>query len=203
MSDSNHQQKQVSVILEDLFQNHKNDESLSFDHLIHVLGRRAFGISAVFFALPSALPLSAIPGFSFVFSLPIIFIAIQIILGRNALWLPKKLGRKQVNVNQIQTLIRKANPWLKRLEKILKPRLAQVSALGMQRVHGIFLLVLAILLSSPIPLSNALFGILIVLLGLGLTENDGILILVTYVLTAIYLAVLVWLIRYLMNWFLF
>lgn len=69
---------------------------LTYRHILQTLGNRAFGISTLFFSLPSLLPFSTIPGVAVVFSLPIAIFAFGMILGRKSLWFPKAIGNKTI-----------------------------------------------------------------------------------------------------------
>ena len=112
--------KQISLILTDLVAEQNQQSHISFYQIVTALGDRAFGLVILFFALPSALPFSAIPGVSLVFSLPILLIALQMVFGRSNLWLPSRLGNQQVKLAQLKLIVAKALPYLRWLEKILE-----------------------------------------------------------------------------------
>ena len=85
-----HNKLRSSDILLNISQCTHDKEYFTYNELVALLGDRAFGIVMLFFALPSALPFSSIPGVSFVFSIPIVLCTIQIILARTRFWLPQK-----------------------------------------------------------------------------------------------------------------
>src|SRR3990167_4070681 len=85
--------KRSSEILIEIAHDKKLHGELTFEQILRLLGDRAFGLAVIFFALPSALPISVIPGISFVFGLPIFLLSIQMIFMRSSLWLPKRVGR--------------------------------------------------------------------------------------------------------------
>lgn len=181
--------KHSSDILMDIAQNKAlNDKSLTFQRLVQLLGKRAFGVALLFFSLPSALPLSIIPGVSFVFSLPIMIFSLQMILGKNTLWLPNIIAGYTIEREKLVKIILIAVPYLRKAERFLRPRLLIMTSRVFGIINGIAIFCLALLLTLPIPLSNFIFSILIVIFSLGLVEKDGIFILVGYIGTVCYAA---------------
>jgi len=180
--------KHSSEILMDVAQNKtfvNND--LTFRCLFQLFGNRAFGMGLLFFALPSALPLSTIPGVAFAFSLPIIMFSFQIIADKQTLWLPKIIADRTIEHEKIVKIIDTTMPYLIKIERFLKPRLPLMTSRIMNIISGITIFCLALLLILPIPLSNFIFAILIVIFSLGLIEKDGIFILIGYIATFSYL----------------
>ena len=169
---------------------------LTYETLVQALGQRAFGLVTVLFALPSALPLSAIPGISVIFSLPIVFLAVQIVLARNSLWLPRRLAQKTIRVDKLAKVLEKARPWLERIERLTKPRWRVLLSWVCLRLHGLVLLALVGLLCLPIPFSNFIFASLIIIFGLGLAQEDGLFIITGYVLSAGYMIFLISILDY-------
>lgn len=179
-------QNSVSSVLWHVLKTHQHSETLTYGELINALGEQAFGLITILFALPSALPISVIPGFSFIFGLPIVFIAVHLIIGRRSLWLPKKLANYRVNLKKLDAVAKKTLPTIMVIERYLKPRLLFLSSSIMERVLGVVLLILSLLLLLPIPFSNFFFASLIICFGLGLVEKDGLLMLIGYIGSFIY-----------------
>ncbi len=68
----------------------------------------------------------------------------------------------------------KAEPWLDRTERLLRPRIACLSTPLAQRLLGVFALLLSIILVLPIPLGNVPPAAALCLIALGLLAADGI-----------------------------
>lgn len=181
-----HNKLRSSDILLNISQCTHDKEYFTYNELVALLGDRAFGIVMLFFALPSALPFSSIPGVSFVFSIPIVLCTIQIILARTRFWLPQMIGKKTVMRKTINKVITTALPYLKKLEHWLKPRYLFMTSRFMEVINGLLILILAICLMLPIPFSNFIFSGLIIVVSLGIIERDGLFIALGYILTAIY-----------------
>jgi hypothetical protein len=161
---------------------------LTYQRILHVLGDRAFGIVLLFFALPSALPFSAIPGISVVFSVPIILFACQMIFARKTLWLPKIIAERTINQKTISRVIHTTVPLLIKIEYFLKPRWSFMTCRFMEIINGSVVFCLAILLMLPIPLSNFIFAGLLIIFSLGFIEKDGLFLAVGYIGSILYIS---------------
>jgi len=169
--------------------NHKELKGeLTYQRILHVLGERAFGVVLIFFALPSALPFSAIPGVSVVFSVPIMLFACQMIFARKTLWLPKIIAERTIHKNTISRVIHTTVPLLIRIEYFLKPRWSFMTCRFMEIINGSIIFCLAILLMLPIPLSNFIFAALLIIFSLGLIEKDGLFLVVGYICFILYIS---------------
>ncbi len=161
---------------------------LTYQHILQLLGERAFGIVLLFFALPSALPFSTVPGVSVVFSLPIALFACQMVFARKTLWLPKILAKRTIHHQTISKVIHTTVPYLIKIEYFLKPRWAFMTCRFMEIINGILIFCLALCLMLPIPLSNFIFAALLIIFSLGLIEKDGILLVLGYMGTIFYVS---------------
>jgi hypothetical protein len=157
------------------------------------LGNNAFGLILLLFALPNSIPLP-IPGVSTLTSLPLIFFALQMCLGRNVLWIPSWVGKREVKMDVLQPFIHKSLPWVLRLEKLFKPRLVILTDSGFNRLTGFIVIALACLLALPIPLGNLPLGVSITIMALAITERDGAVMIggwIASILSFIYLGALI------------
>jgi hypothetical protein len=133
---------------------------------------RAFGMAALAFALPVCFPMP--PGVPTVAGVGLSVVAIQMALGNEKLWLPKWLREKSISRSKLQAAIRQMMPKLHQLEKAAKPRLMPLTSPLGQRLFGIVMLVLAVMLILPIPIfGNMPLGFAAAILALGLIERDG------------------------------
>lgn len=180
--------KRSSDILLEIANQEELKGALTYQRILQILGERAFGLAVVFFALPSALPFSVIPGISFIFSVPIVFFACQMICLRKTLWLPKIIGKRAIHHENINKVIYSALPYLVKIEYFLKPRMTFMTSRLMEIANGFIILLLAFLLMLPIPLSNFIFAGLLIFIGLGLIEEDGLFIILGYIGVFLYIS---------------
>lgn len=167
----------ASDVLEKVMTDHKADV-ITLLELKRALHERGFGILMVLFVIPCCLPVPVPPGVPLIFSIPLIFLSIQMILGYPAPWLPKRIARKQIKRKTLAVMIDKSAPILRRIEHFLRPRLSFASTKTGERVVGFFIFVFAVVIALPLPLpfSNFVPGIGILLMSLGLLSKDGVVI---------------------------
>ena len=146
--------------------------SISLALLAQVLGNRSTGALLLFLALPMVLPIPA-PGISVVFGVPLMLISAQLLFGRETLWLPQRFASRSINRDQLDVYIQRAMPVVRRMEKLVKPRLVQMTRGLALRVVGAMCLVLALIITLPVPFGHLVPGAAISAMALGLMERDG------------------------------
>ena len=167
-------QYKTSYLLRNIMKSSEEKDQVKVGEFISALGDRSFCLAILVFSLPNSLPIPGIPGFSTITGLPITFIAMQMVLGRKSLWLPKKIAEKQFSSRALAKMLSKAIPAVERLERLLKPRwLALTSPLG-ERFLGVLMVVLSLIIALPIPGGNFLPGLSMSLIALAMLERDGI-----------------------------
>jgi hypothetical protein len=147
-------------------------DRLSIGDVAELFGHRSIAALLVVFALPMFLPVPA-PGISIGFGIPMMFISAQLALGRQHLWLPPFLARQSMSRLWFAGLAEKVAPVLKRLESVVRPRTGLMLASWATFPVGLICLVLAIVITLPIPLGHFVPGIAVAVLALGLLERDG------------------------------
>ncbi|MDR2788956.1 MAG: exopolysaccharide biosynthesis protein [Candidatus Accumulibacter sp.] len=145
-------------------------ERISVRDLADALDDRALAALMFVFALPNIFPTP--PGTSAVLGVPLVFLTAQLALGRR-LWLPETLSRRSLPFHDFQTLILRVEPWLRRVESLLRPRASRLADPPMEYVAGLVCFLLSVILALPIPLGNIPPAIAICLLALGILEGDG------------------------------
>lgn len=167
----------TSEVLEETVGNHTADK-ISLGELMRVLQERGFGLLMVVLVLPNCVPIPVPPGVSTIFSLPLIFLAVQMLIGKPTPWLPQWLKEKTIKRSTLAAMVAKVSPRLKIVEKLLRPRLSFFESNAGERVVGFFWLVFAISISVPLPMTNFVPGIGILLMSLGLLSRDGLVIII-------------------------
>lgn len=168
--------KRTSKILAELSDSCVEEDAITVEQFIEKLGHRAQALAILVFSL-SAIIAGIVPGFSTLVGVPIIFIAIQIVLGRSGIGLPKKIRQKPISPSLVRGSLQRALPTLRKVEKFLRPRLTLLLHPVAERFVAFIIMVLAIILSLPIPGGNFLPSMSIAVLALALLEKDGLLLL--------------------------
>lgn len=161
------------------------NHTMSVGEIKNSMHERGFGILMAIAALPLCLPIPVPPGYTTFFSVPLFIFSVQMIFGMHAPWLPEWITKKQIKRATLEKLIAKANPWLHKIEKHLKPRLTYISVRAWERIIGIFSFVFALSISLPLPLTNFPPGWGILIMSLGLLSKDGLTILIGMIIGTI------------------
>lgn len=163
--------------------------TITIGSLSEKLGDRGFGLILLIFAIPNAIPL-IIPGASAITGLPLIFLAAQLCLGRQKIWLPHFIAKREIKMAMLKKFVDIALPCLLKLEKISKPRVDMLTTPKFERIAGVIIVVLAFLIALPIPLGNFPLGVAITILALAITEQDGVLMIIGWISTILALCFL-------------
>ncbi len=161
------------------------ERPITVREVLMILGGRGYSLLLIMLALPFATPVP-LPGVSTPFGLAIALIALRLLLGQRP-WLPKRIQRRTLPADFFDKVLKLSGAVIRFFEKFLRPRLPGLTAYGwLRQVHALPLLLAAIvlMLPLPIPFSNTIPALVIVLMAGGLLERDGIFILAAHVLFA-------------------
>lgn len=161
-------------------------EKISVGDLVEALNSRGYGPLLIGPALIAILPTGAIPGVPAICALLIIFVSIQILIGRSRPWLPKKLKNFSFQREKFMDALDKAKPYTQKIDRLIHPRLTFLIKDEIKPVIAVIciLLSLAIMIIGFVPFLAALPATAIVLLGLGLSGHDGLLMVLALIVAA-------------------
>ncbi len=152
------------------------DGTVTLAQVRDLVGSEGLMLLAAFLTIVFLVPVS-VPGVSTVFGAGILLIGVSRLF-RLALWLPKRLERRQVATERLRATLRRGLVWFRRLERISRPhRLSWAASDGAVRVVNDCGIILgAGLLMAPfglIPFSNTFPAIAILLRAIGSLQRDG------------------------------
>ena len=163
-------------------------ETVTLGWVLTQLHERAFGVFLLILALPCCIPF--LYGIPQVVSLPLMFVSGQILLGRRTPWLPEKLSARSVSKVGLQSLADRAGPWLRKLEAVSRPRLSALSRAPLDRFVGLALVLFSASILVPLPGTNSVPGVAVVIVAMGLLQRDGLLILFGMITGTVWIATL-------------
>lgn len=156
------------------------DEVLRIGDLLKDFGPAAFGMLLFIGVLPAFIP---VPGVGGAIGGPmVVLVGVQLLLGMRKVWLPAFLAKRGPHRSAMIRFRQRMAPWLRRLEKLVRPRMAGFldNRIALS-FTGLLLVLLGILLALPIPFTNYVFGFLLLLFALALLERDGALLLAAWI----------------------
>lgn len=161
-------------------------KEIPLSEIFQILSGKGYPILLVLFSFPFCFPIQ-IPGFSTPFGIILCFIGLRIAFIKH-LWWPEWILKKRINSRYIKSLAKHTIKGIIALKKWIHPRLFILTQNPLFHcLHGLLVFVLSILLSLPLPIpfSNMLAAFPIFFIGLGLLEEDGVVIIIAYILATV------------------
>jgi hypothetical protein len=162
----------TSVQLARMLDRAEEEAVVSIGWLMAQLGRRSFGFTLLVMAV-----LGFLPGASTVAGLLVAWLAVQMMLGHEAAVLPRLVARRSIAVERLARLIGIIAPRLASVERLVQPRWPTIFQTT-KPLTAIMLLLLGLSMVSPVPFSQVVPALVIMLLALAYLEEDGIALLV-------------------------
>ena len=160
-------------------------EKLNLGSILDSFGRRAFGPFLLVPALIAVLPLvGALPGVSLATAGVEVIVALQLALGERRLHLPRRIRSIGIPRRALAFSVRTLRPMAHTIGRLVRPRLRSFTNGGARLAVGALALILALLMlvGALVPGGIVLPALGMIILGLGLTSQDGVLILVSLTL---------------------
>lgn len=163
-------QRKLSDELRELLETDR--EAITVQDIVHRVGDRGFGLLLLVLSLPSALPVPA-AGYSVPFGILLLVLAVQMLMGKVHPVFPRRLQNLKLSRGFTEKLISGAAWIFEKLEWVIRPRMRWIGGRAGLMTMGILVLIMSILMLIPIPLTNTFPAFVIFLIGIGLTEEDG------------------------------
>jgi hypothetical protein len=159
-------------------------QSVTLAELLAETSEQSFGLVMALLALPFLLPMP--PGVSVVSGSGCILLGLQMMAGWKAPWLPKRVANLKLSPAFMGQLLKVVQSITKLLEKFVRPRMPWlVNNSSIWRINGLCICWLAVLLMLPIPLTNPIPTVGILLFVFAMLEADGLLMCISYGMTLV------------------
>ncbi|MBJ7449559.1 MAG: exopolysaccharide biosynthesis protein [Parachlamydiales bacterium] len=167
----------------------KGQSSVSFSEILNSFEGKGTALLLLILGLPACLPVQ-IPGLAILFALITAILGVRMALGKQ-LWLPKKLLNKKISKKSLEKIVGKTIKVIKKVQPFLKPRYLHFAK--KTKMHGILIFLLGAYLAIPLPIPfiSMVAGFALVVMALGLIEDDGLWILISYIISILSLATFV------------
>lgn len=160
---------------------------ITLGEIVAAFKQRGFGPLLLAPALLVLLPFGAIPGIPTLCALFIFLIGGQLLLGLEHPWLPERLCKVSFNREKFKSALGKVVPFTKRIDRVIGTRLTQFIAPPMSTIVGVLCIVLALTMIplELLPFAAAAPAWAIAFFALGLTANDGLLVIIGLIITIV------------------
>jgi hypothetical protein len=172
------------------------ERSVRLREVLEVMRGRGYTMLLVLLTIPFCTPIP-LPGFSTPFGAVVAFIGLRLALGQKP-WLPARLLDVQLPAKFFPRLLSAARRMVQWLERFLKPRASYIFHWRFVQ-HGIgaiiFLCGVLMMLPLPIPFSNGLPALTVLLLSAATLEKDGYFAIaggILFLVTLAFFAVIFW-----------
>jgi hypothetical protein len=163
-----------SQVLEDL--GARDDPKLYLGELVDAFGERGFGALMLFLGLISSV-IGIVPGSTTLLGSPILLIALQLVIRRDQLWIPKWALKSSLDREGYRNAVNKVLKPLRAVERVSRPRLFIMTSPLAEMLIGVICSLLAFILILPIWGGNLIPSLIIAIFGFGLMQRDGVVIL--------------------------
>ena len=177
----------VNEILDRLHETAEGESKVSIGDVVDALGDRGYGPLLFVPALIDISPIGGIPTLPSILALIMVLIAVQIILGRETMWLPGFLRRRSVSADKMKKTTDKLRPVARWLDRWFHGRLKWLTSRWVIRFAAVLIVFLC--LSVPplelLPFATTVPMAAIASFGLALTLLDGLLMALGFLISAV------------------
>jgi len=167
--------KSVGEILDHLDRAGADEDRVQVQDIVEAMGHRTYGPFLMVPALLELSPLGGIPGVPTVLALIILLFAVQMLMGRNHMWLPGWIGHRHLKAERLNKATKAMRPVARVLDRMFHDRLIKLTQGPFVQVAAVICIVLTLTVPplELLPLASAVPMGVIALIGLALTVRDG------------------------------
>jgi hypothetical protein len=178
-TDANH--RSTSQVLLEVMRNHPG-ERMSIQDIMDGLAERSFGFLLLLFGLISAIAI--VPGLATITAVPLLFFSLQMLAGAKTPWLPRSIAGHAFLKSDLEKTIQRGIPLMRRVETLCRPRLLFLTGGFGERLLGLIVFVLAVVIALPGPGTNFLPGVATAFMAIAIINRDGLLVLIGWLVSA-------------------
>lgn len=176
--------KRISDIIRILKDKASHEQTVSVGAILNLFGVRGFAFLLLMLGLLNIV-IFMVPFISILFGLPMVILSAQMVLGLHAPIFPAFIRRRIFHREALLQGLDRALYGIETIEHYIKPRFLFLTHPNLVRVHGLLALMLAVMVTLPIPLFNVPPSVGLVFLAIGMLQRDGIFIMLAYAVGSI------------------
>jgi hypothetical protein len=163
------------------------DRQITVEEIINCLGKHSFASTILAFSLISTSPASGIPGVTAFVGLVVMFLVVQMIFGRDSLWLPGFIMRRDIAAKKLREGVR----WLRRPVAFVDRFLHERATFLLHRPWIYLPLIMVLLLTmfmpfmEVVPTSGSIASAMIAIFAAGYLMRDGKVVILSMVLMSL------------------
>jgi len=153
-----------------------DDGVVTVGEIMDRVAERGFGLLLFLVALPAMIPVLP-PGASGVVGMLYIALGVQMLAGLVHPWLPRRVRAYALSPKVAAALQSKGVAMMERFERLSRPRLLFLERAVVLRAIGLLVMVIGFVLWLPLPFMNTVPALSLLIIGIGLLNRDGLLVL--------------------------
>lgn len=175
----------IKQLLEQLAQ-----RPLTLRDVLNETSERGFSLVIGLLVLPFLFPMP--PGLTTILGSGCLLLSLQMALGRRSPWLPRRVAQFQFPPKLTQQLLHNLKQVTRVVERIARPRWQRVARSPHSwQINGLCISWLTLLLMLPVPLTNPIPTVGILVFSVATLESDGLLMCLGYGLTLLITAIFI------------
>lgn len=152
--------------------NNKNLKCISFKEILHEFKEKSYGFILILLTVVSALPIPA-AGYSTPFGIIIVLLGSQLFLNNHYPYMPKKTLEKERDLRFFKKFGKKILKFISFFEIFIRPRFKKIITGPMKYVYATSIVLCGLSMILPIPFTNTAPSLSILIIALGMTNEDG------------------------------
>jgi hypothetical protein len=181
--------------IKEILSRHKGKVTITLDDISAELEEHTFALLLILLTMISALPIPA-AGYSTPFGIIITILGIELLVKGNTLHLPKRLQKKKVPMKAFTTYSKTIIPFFTKVERFIHPRMSYLFSRPFSTVSYALILLCGLSMIIPLPLTNTIPSLAILLMAIGMLEDDGL-----FLLTGMFVAIFSFMVTFLIVTF--
>lgn len=151
-------------------------DTITLEEVRDAIGHRAYGPLLLAIGGINISPIGMIPGIWWFTATIALIVAFQLLISANEPWMPKGLLEHSFSRDRLEKTQDALRPWARRIDRFIKPRWQVLTRAPMLQVVALIAMAMAILTYPLSMIWGAGFfpGMALLLIGLGLTARDGV-----------------------------
>lgn len=164
----------------------RDDKEVSLGRIVEAVGTRSFGPLLLIPGLIISAPIIGdIPGMPTLMALIVVLVAGQLLFGRKKFWFPQWLLKRSMARGKFAKAMKWMRPPARFIDKLLRPRLIYLTRGPGRILIAIICIVIALAIPPMefVPFTANGAGAALTAFGLGLIAQDGLLVLLAFIVT--------------------
>lgn len=182
MDSNSHQPKfsqEIKALLEQLARH-----PLTLAHVLKTTSERGFSLVIGLLVLPFLFPMP--PGLTTILGSACLLLSVQMALGRRSPWLPRRVAQFKFPSRLAQQILNNLKRVTGFTERFVRPRFTKLAeSTHIWRINGACITLLTLLLMLPIPFTNPIPTVGILIFVVATLEADGLLMCIGYAATSL------------------